>query len=218
MNTAVATRPKRDVTTKSPNARSRADFAKLINEAWQSTLDGIFQTGLRLETAKAELPHGEWLAMIADDLPFGEDTAQNLIRIAKDDRITNTEHVRYLPVAWGTLYQLTKLDDETFAAAIEDGRINSKMARKDALALRPPPKHRKSRKPKTAPAQATPDRSRLPDPIAACLVDVLRIVNETVLGTTDRAAIDPAARAKLFAELHAAIDRARERIEQEESQ
>ena len=68
--TALTTRPKRNITIHSKNARTRADFAKAITEAWQSTLDGIFKTGLMLEAAKGELAHGEWLLMIENDLPF----------------------------------------------------------------------------------------------------------------------------------------------------
>jgi hypothetical protein len=35
-----------------------------------------------------------------------------------------------------TLYELTKLPDNTLIDAIKDGRINSKMARKDVVVLR----------------------------------------------------------------------------------
>jgi hypothetical protein len=123
----------------SANARTRADFAKLITEAWQGSLEGIFRTGNMLETAKAELPHGEWLLMIKNDLQFEPRTAQRLIEIARHESISDATHVSHLPVAWGTLYELSKLDEETFEAAIADGRINPKMERKQAVALRTKP-------------------------------------------------------------------------------
>lgn len=185
---AVATRPKprpkraADITVKSPNARTRADFARLITEAWQSTLEGIFQTGLRLETAKAELPHGEWLLMAKNDLPFSHQTAAKLMVIAADERLSNDAHVRNLPISWGTLVELTKLDDETFDAAIVDGRINPKMERKDALALRPA-RPRRPRKPKAAPAQPAAPAKKAADvtagpigPVDLCAMQVRALI------------------------------------------
>jgi N6-adenosine-specific RNA methylase IME4 len=38
--------------------------------------------------------------------------------------------VQHLPASWGTLYELTKLDDDQFEARIEDGTINPDMERK----------------------------------------------------------------------------------------
>jgi hypothetical protein len=40
-----------------------------------------------------------------------------------------------LPPSWGTLYELTKLDDDTLLALIEDDTINPKLERKQAEAL-----------------------------------------------------------------------------------
>jgi len=70
------------------------------------------------------LKHGEWLEMIRHDLPFAENTAQRLIKIADDDRLANTAHAPLLPASRETLYELTKLDDATFTA---DGRINAEV-------------------------------------------------------------------------------------------
>jgi len=36
-------------------------------------------------------------------------------------------HVPFLPPSWGTLYELTKLDDDTFEARVADGTINRGM-------------------------------------------------------------------------------------------
>ena len=62
------------------------------------------------ESVKAELPHGEWLKMIRDELPFGKRTAQMLVTVATNDNLQDAyaKHVSLLPAAWGTLYELTK--------------------------------------------------------------------------------------------------------------
>ena len=52
---------------------------------------------------------GIFEAMVEDDLPFGKRTAQRLMAIASDQRLSNTTHVSLLPASWQTLYELTKL-------------------------------------------------------------------------------------------------------------
>jgi hypothetical protein len=96
----------------SRNTAPRANtWAAQIRAAWQSSLDGILEAGRLLIAAKAALAHGEFLAMVESDLPFGPRTAQRLMAIADDPRLTNATHVSLLPPNWGTLYELTKLDD-----------------------------------------------------------------------------------------------------------
>jgi hypothetical protein len=82
------------------------------------------------------LKHGEWLKMIKEELPFEGSTARRLIIIANDDKLRDRAHGHNLPVQWRTLYELTKLTDEQFDAAIESGAINPKMERKDVKGLR----------------------------------------------------------------------------------
>jgi len=36
------------------------------------------------------------------------------MKIARDERISNAAHVQHLPPNWGTLYELTKLEDDEF--------------------------------------------------------------------------------------------------------
>lgn len=55
--------------------------------------------------------------------------------IAKDERIAT--HVSHLPASWGTLYELTKLKDEQFQQAVQNGAINPGMERADVGQLRP---------------------------------------------------------------------------------
>jgi hypothetical protein len=117
-------------------ALDRAGWAARIGESWRQALDGVLETGRALVEAKAALPHGEFLAMIETDLPFGADTVQRLMKIARNPQLANTDHNRLLPTSWQTLYELTKLDDATLAAAFADGRIRPDMERADAALLR----------------------------------------------------------------------------------
>ncbi len=67
--------------------------------------------------------------MIKNDLPFGEDTAERLIKIARDPRLSNSAHGRILPPSWRTLFELTKLNDEQFDRLVAAGVIRADMQR-----------------------------------------------------------------------------------------
>src|SRR5262245_55434393 len=110
---------------------SRTGWAAKISAAWRSALDDIIETGALLIEAKAALPHGEFEAMIEAELPFGKRTAQMLMKVAADSRLTNAKHASLLPPSWYTLYELSKLPDDVFAAKLADGTIHPEMQRKD---------------------------------------------------------------------------------------
>jgi N6-adenosine-specific RNA methylase IME4 len=112
-------------------SRSPVEYAQRIRAAWQNSVAAIFEVGRLLTHAKAGLAHGEFEAMVTSALPFGPSTARRLMAIAADERLTNRAHVHVLPPYWGTLYELTKLDDTGFEAAIAKGIVHPEMDRKD---------------------------------------------------------------------------------------
>jgi hypothetical protein len=108
-----------------------------ISERWRASVEAIIDVGRLLGEAKASLPHGAFGLMIERDLPFSASTAQRLMAIAGDARLSNPAHVQHLPASWGTLYELTKLSDEEFASAIEQQVIRPDMLRGEAELIRP---------------------------------------------------------------------------------
>jgi hypothetical protein len=69
---------------------------------WRSSVEGILECGRLLAEAKAELAHGEFGRMIEEKLPFKSATAQMLMKVHRNQRLVNPEHVRLLPPSWGT--------------------------------------------------------------------------------------------------------------------
>jgi DUF3102 family protein len=118
------------------NVMPRGKWATRITEAWQKQLPSIFEVASLLESAKAELRHGDWARMIKADLPFSQSTANKLMKIAACDHLRNSDHGPNLPACWRTLYELTTLTIEQFMQGITTGAINRKMQRKDVKALR----------------------------------------------------------------------------------
>jgi hypothetical protein len=115
-------------------ARTAMEFAAQIAACWRHSVEAIIKAGWLLAKAKESLPHGEFLAMIEGSLPFGAGTAQRLMKIAADSRLSNAAHGPHLPQSWRTLYELTKLDDPTFEARLVDGTIRADMKRQDVAA------------------------------------------------------------------------------------
>jgi len=65
---------------------------------------------------------------------FTPQTLNRMASIGTDKRIY--ENAEFVPASWGTLYELTRLDDITFNDGITDGTINPLMTRKQAQVLR----------------------------------------------------------------------------------
>jgi hypothetical protein len=53
------------------------------------------------------------------------------MQIAGEKRLTNVSPGKHLPPSWTTLYELTKLDDDTLERKLRDGTIHPGMRRKD---------------------------------------------------------------------------------------
>ena len=60
-------------------------------------LAAIFQTGRDLIAAKANLAHGNYLAMVENDLAFSDHTARIMMAVARDSKLANRKHVSALP-------------------------------------------------------------------------------------------------------------------------
>lgn len=133
----IAFRPKGSL---SVPGRSRSSgvanpWSARIIAAFERTRAGFFEIGRLLVAAKADLPHGEFINMIERELPFGRRHAQALMLIAKDQRLTNARCISLLPASMGTLYELARLDDNTFNAMLRGGLINPSMKRDDVVSI-----------------------------------------------------------------------------------
>lgn len=117
------------------HASAAEEWAALVEQEWRKTVEGILNTGRVVNEALDDLEHGE-KAGFYKRLPFSMSTAKKLGAVAKDPRFL--AHVRDLPASWGTLYELTKLDNGTWTNAIKNGLIRADMERCDAKRLRPP--------------------------------------------------------------------------------
>lgn len=127
--------------------KTQADYwAPGINAEWRKSVEGILNVGRLLVAAKEACEHGEFMRLfkghdkaVSEPLPFGIHTADRLMAIATKPAIADCAHAHTLPQSWGTLYELTKLDDEQIVAGIKAGEITAEMTRAEASALRADP-------------------------------------------------------------------------------
>ena len=127
--------------------KTKAEYwAPRINAEWRKSVEGILNVGQQLIAAKEACEHGEFLRLfkghenaVSEPVPFSVSSADKLMSVASCEAFANSELVPNLPQSWGTLYELTKLDDEQIVAGIKAGEITPDMTRADAAALRADP-------------------------------------------------------------------------------
>jgi hypothetical protein len=117
------------------NRRRRSDFIRRIKASWQKAVESIIETGQALLEAKDELEHGEFGDMIAQNLPFGQRTAESLMAIAEHPVLANPQFISHLPPSWGTLADLAGLPDYQLREWLASGAINPNLTRVAAAAL-----------------------------------------------------------------------------------
>lgn len=110
------------------------EAAEYVSESWRGAVESIIETGRRLIEAKKRIGHGKWLAAV-ELMPFGEDSAQLLMRVGGHPVLSNTDYSRYLPSSWRTLAALAQLPAEEVTALIDDGRITSELTQSEAKTL-----------------------------------------------------------------------------------
>jgi N6-adenosine-specific RNA methylase IME4 len=106
-------------------------WAARITACWAASREAVFEVGRLLIAAKEALAHGEFGKMIEADLPFEARTAQMLMKISADDRLSDARLASFLPPSYSTLFEITKLTTEQIDAGIAVGTIRPDMRRED---------------------------------------------------------------------------------------
>lgn len=132
MQTAPATTTK----ARPAKARTRGQWAAVINGNWRKSIESIIQTGRDLIAAKAELPNGQFGKMIAEDLDFTPRMAQQLMTIAGHPQIGKANSRSQLPASWRVLFALSELEESDFEWAKQRGLVTKETSLRSATALK----------------------------------------------------------------------------------
>lgn len=134
---------------------TRTEFAEDIRRNWLNALEATVQVGRRLNEAKEKLPHGEYEAMVEQDLPFKPATARKLREVATfvDSGKVPLEQ---LPEAYSTVYAIATMPEERRQEALEQGVIRPDVTRREL---------ERFKEPSAIYVDIAPDRTdRQPDP------------------------------------------------------
>jgi hypothetical protein len=97
---------------------------------WNKSQECIIEVGRLLADAKKNLSKDEWKEL-ENDLPFCKRTANRLMSVGNDMRITSGTHASKLPNSWATLYEISTMSEDEFDDAITTGVLTSKVQRKE---------------------------------------------------------------------------------------
>jgi len=116
--------------------------------------------------AEAKREGKQW-GELCERLPFSQDMAGKFIKIASNEALKHSEHVRNLPADTATLYTIARLPAPEVEKHIKAGRITPTMTRAEAAQLArgdKPAKTKPAKQPKQdAPTGADDRRSALAD-------------------------------------------------------
>jgi hypothetical protein len=127
-----------------PLARSLQDGADRVNLHLAKAAASVIAAGQVLIELKRTTPHGDWARLfighpqaIARPIRLSVGTAERFMQIARHPVLSKSAHAPNLPSAWTTLYELSKLDEETVTRALTEGRITPELDRLSVAALAP---------------------------------------------------------------------------------
>jgi hypothetical protein len=115
--------------------QTRAEFIEEIGRLWRDIQDRCLLIGRHLVQAKGKLPHGEFIAMIERDLPFGRNTAHKMMTVARavDDQVIAAE---LLPPDYTAAYLVVTLNEDERRQANDEGLIQPAVTRQALLEFR----------------------------------------------------------------------------------
>lgn len=120
----------------SPTTTVTSRYAEQIAIQLTKTLKGFIEIGRILNEAKLDLDKKSWQNLLNYELPFARRTAEKLMQIASDTRITNSNNFDKLPPHWTSLYELTQLEDDAFEAGLREEIITPDVGRKEIQKFR----------------------------------------------------------------------------------
>src|SRR5438046_701681 len=99
-------------------APSVDEWAERIRPHLDRAAESFVAAGRELTAAKAALPHGGFLELVAS-LDLAPRTAQRLMQIAHHPVFSDATRGSHLPNAWRTLAELARVPEDDLLAAIE---------------------------------------------------------------------------------------------------
>jgi hypothetical protein len=123
------------ITVADVELRERDDFVREISHLWRDVQRRVLLIGRYLNRAKSVLPHGQFQQMIRADLPFSEQVAYQMRKVAAaidGGRFLEEE----LPRNYSVAYQLVTLSEAELRVARARQLFHPRVRRSDVLRLK----------------------------------------------------------------------------------
>lgn len=115
--------------------KTRGEFVKEIVRLCREATEKFLVIGRYLQNAKSILAHGEYEAMIKNDLPFTPEAARKIVLAAKAVDSGTLPRDR-LPNSWSIVYLISTLSEEDLDVAEKQGLIRPDVKRRDIVAFK----------------------------------------------------------------------------------
>jgi|APCry1669192522_1035417.scaffolds.fasta_scaffold01062_2 hypothetical protein len=121
------------------------EAVRQINASWQKQTKSILETAQLVKEARDKFT-GRTHVLIKR-LAFEPALFKKLCKIGGDARLYNERNIEKLPGGYSLLWELTKLDDAGFTAAIDSGAIHPHVKRTDIVKLVKPTEPTRPKRP-----------------------------------------------------------------------
>lgn len=132
--TAPDTRPQM-IEASRRTCSTRAEFRAEIIRLWGEAEKRFLAIGRYLLEAKERLAHGEFKAMIAEDLPLSYPAAFRMMSVAKaiDEGVVARDQI---PASYTVAYEIISLDEDERTQAIAAGLVRPDVRRAEIMAFK----------------------------------------------------------------------------------
>ncbi len=118
-----------------PRLSSVTDYSNLISRLWKESHERFVRIGEILEEVRSRFPHGDYIRMVEQELPFGRGVAFQLMAAARAIK-DGTVPAELAPPSYSTVYLLSTMSEDARRKAIAEGAIKPEMRREDAIRLK----------------------------------------------------------------------------------
>ena len=128
-----------------PDNDTASAFASRINQHWTKAATSILETAVACAQASTKLSAIE-KERLWELLPFSKSTFSKLATIGADERLAKESIRSLLPPSFSTIYELRRLNDDQFTAALSQGVLKPDLTRSELQKWR---QHSTNRKPES---------------------------------------------------------------------
>ena len=105
-------------------SRDVSYYREVISESWHRTVKGVLETAHLLVEAYNSLGDEEW-DQLKSDLPFKDSVRSMMMSIGDTKRFNKISVQKRLPPNYNILYEFSKLDDDEWDQAIDEGLVDT---------------------------------------------------------------------------------------------